>query len=270
MKQLLCAALAALIVVGCASKSNVAALQRPHAPARWTIDLQNGDPFSESIAVPSVTGISQYSWFLPEADRTRFKPLLESGLARAGLLAPSSEEALYHLTVDFQQSEGVTIGGHMDASMTGTYRLLDAYTSAIVFETTVDADASAIFPGLIEQDFLSGRVIDWLLLAPLFPALFPEANSYTSPGVVQTLPVNVERSNLVGDFYGYRRSDQVVHLMMQQSIARFIGDLVVAEDLPVLAILPCGRSPQLDQMKLDLTLRGHRWITTACRASDLG
>jgi hypothetical protein len=270
MNKLLWAALAALVVAGCASKSNVAALQRPHAPARWALDLQNGDPFSESIAVSSVTGISQYSWFLPEANRSRFKPLLESGLARAGLLAPSADDALYHLTVDFQQSEGSTIGGHMDASMVGTYRLVDAYTRAVVFETTVEADASAIFPGLTEQDFRSERVLEWLLLAPLFPAMFPEANTYTAPGVVETLPTSTEQSNLVGDFYGYRRSNQVIHLMMQQSIARFIGDFVAAEDLPVIAILPCGRSPRLDSMKLDLTLRGYRWTTTACRSSDLG
>lgn len=91
----LLAACAVLTLTACASRDAISARQAPQPLVSQTVRVDAASPFYHQMALGPVTGASQFSWFLPEPNRTILRPRFEAALEQAGLAAPDRDQARY-------------------------------------------------------------------------------------------------------------------------------------------------------------------------------
>lgn len=250
----------------CANKATVAELQKPVKPFSQAMLIEEGSEFYKSFAVSSVTGMSNYSWFFPEPNRTIFKPFLASALNQAGMHASENQAARYHVTVEFSAVDGATIGGHMDAYLRGRYIVTDTFMNEIIYDDFHSSYSEAFFPGLTEQDFVAGRLENWLDLDALGLLPFVENDANHPVSKIMTEAEHDYRSGekFAGAFNGNVRSAQVNRHVMRRNIASFMKGFREYQGLKPVMYLPCNGGPRVDDMRMDLIKEGYRVRSITC------
>jgi hypothetical protein len=153
------AAVSTLALAGCATTADQVEMQRPALPNTAGLAWKPDDRLYRSVTVDYVKGMSKRSYLFSEGNQLGFKPMLETALYRADLLAPTPAAARYALQIDFTQLDGAAIGTDFTATSIATYTIVNRATGDTVVKKTVNADFTAVFPLLNESDAEAATVI---------------------------------------------------------------------------------------------------------------
>lgn len=134
------------------SHENTLLAQRPAYPNSHEIAWDIDDRLYRSVTLDYVSGLSKRSYFFAEPNLRVYRPLLEWGLNRAGLQAPTSTAARYGLQVEFTDLDTQAFGTSLAGRSTAIYRLVDRANGQIVYQDEVQSNFLAIPPGLNEDD----------------------------------------------------------------------------------------------------------------------
>jgi hypothetical protein len=271
------------LTAGCASRDAVGAHQIPGPYYGAGVHVPTTSPYSRQMALGAVTGTSQFSWFLPEPNRSVFRPRFQAALESAGLAAPDPAAARYIVSFHFTDIDGPAIGSHMDAEMIGRVTVVDRARGIRIFDEPVAAYREAYWPGIFEDD--------WRTLAPLhvlsiFPFFFdspwlsvgPRSDTvyppYSAPEWVPLVPIRLRESDGVlvrsdtGRVYGARsgaeRAWQVNAAVSDALTAAFLRGFADAGHIEVARVIPCTGGADLRALELELMRRGETFITRPC------
>lgn len=292
VKSVAVSALAAAMVAtaGCASQATRIALQRPDLPTGQAFLIPEHHALRNAVTVDYISGMSQHSFWFAEANQNRFRPILQEALTRSGLAAPTPAAARYGLQIEFVDLQGSFFGADFDSRSRAVYRIVERRTGRTVFERVVDAGFMARYVGLVEEDAVAaywltrtvgavgvahGLVEDnsraWrqayqaTLWSTLFvPLAFIWPGNYIAPGDffgnTAAPRARVLNGDLSTEGYGARdgftRGIQADTQMMRQSIAKFF--IAFSEDhrIPMTVVLPCAFNKEVEDIKVELTMRG--------------
>ncbi len=196
-------------------------LQQPALPADQAAQWGPDARLYRSVTLDYVGGLSR---------PTQYRRLLEEGLDRAGLLAPTSTAARYALQVDFLAALGSFADVRKDSW--AEYRIINRATNRIVFEEGVAASFNAHY-------------------APT------AGNAYEILGA--------RRGVLAPDGFvtAYGQADAQ---RMLQSITRFVMKLGGSDGVVFATVVPCLNNAEVTAMKGALTASGVPWRTDDCQA----
>jgi hypothetical protein len=204
------------------------------------------------------------------------------GPVRAGFLAiyPGLNEA------DFARAYNISTTG-VRAGVTGyaKYAFVEGFLTELVNN---NAELNEAFGGPISEasqatwtDVTQAFVWTTGVSALAGPALvaFEQLNplnyvAFSGPGQqASSAPLGAREGALSGVGFGSRsageRARQADAQMMAQSVTRFLIDLGNSENIRFVAVLPCGRNAEVEDIKIALTAAGHDWRTETCDPSDL-
>lgn len=290
----------ALLVSGCASQATRIALQRPNIPTGQAFRIPDHHALHGAVTLDYISGMSQYSFWFSEANQSQFRPMLETALERSGLQARSPAAARYGLQIEFGDLRGSFFGADFDSRSRAIYRIVERRTGRVISEQSVDAGFMARYVGLVEEDAAAAY---WLTLgvaaaglthyagaedqtkawrqsyqAMLWSTLFVPLDLVNPFNFVagndffgqQRVPrPHVLNGDLSTEGYGARngrvRGIQADKQMMRQSIAKFFIGLSSEQDIPMTVILPCAYNREIEDIKVDLTIRGIPYIGDNCR-----
>lgn len=294
-------ALAALLVTGgCASQATRVALQRPDHPTGQAFRIPDHHALKGAVVVDYISGMSQYSFWFAEANQNQFRPMLETALDRSGMLAKSPAAARYALQIEFIDLRGSFFGADFDSRSRAIYRIVERRSGAVISEQTVDAGFMLGYVGLVEEDAAAAY---WLTMgvAAVGLAHYAGASDQSTAWrqayqatLWSTLFVPLSLANpfnyIAGnDFFGQRsvprphvlngdlstegygarngrvRGVQADKQMMRQSIAKFVMGLAAEQDIPLTVILPCAYNREVENIKVDLSVRGIPYAGESCR-----
>lgn len=294
-------AIAALLVTGgCASQATRVALQRPDHPTGQAFRIPDHHALKGAVVVDYISGMSQYSFWFAEANQNQFRPMLETALDRSGMLAKSPAAARYALQIEFIDLRGSFFGADFDSRSRAIYRIVERRSGAVISEQTVDAGFMLGYVGLVEEDAAAAY---WLTMgvAAVGLAHYAGASDQSTAWrqayqatLWSTLFVPLSLANpfnyIAGnDFFGQRsvprphvlngdlstegygarngrvRGVQADKQMMRQSIAKFVMGLAAEQDIPLTVILPCAYNREVENIKVDLSVRGIPYAGESCR-----
>lgn len=284
---------------GCASQETQIALQRPPIANNQAFRIPYDHALRGSVTIDYISGMSQYSFFFAEANRSQFRPALEQVLDRSGMLARTPAAARYGLQVEFVDLRGSFFGGDFDSRSRAIYRIVERRTGRIVSEQTIDAGFMARYVGLTEEDAAAAY---WLTIAvavggvahyvgaddqvkawrqayqaTLWSTLFAPA-SLIGPqnfiaggdffGNTDVPRPHVLNGDLSTEGYGSRdgrtRGIQADRQMIRQSLAKWVMSLSEEQNIPLAVILPCNDNIEIENIKLELTVRGIPYRGETC------
>lgn len=309
MKRRASAAIAILAAIaagtsGCASQATRIALQRPNIATNQAFRIPDHNGLRGAVTVDYISGMSQYSFWFAEANQNQFRPMLEEVLGRSGMLARSPAAARYGLQIEFIDLRGSFFGTDFDSRSRAIYRIVERRTGRIISEQTVDAGFMAKFIGLTEQDAAGAY---WLTMgvaavglanyvgasdqttawrqayqATLWSTLFTplqliNPGNYIAGGdffgQTRVPKPHVLNGDLSTEGYGSRngsiRGIQADKQMMRQSIAKFVMGLADQQNIPLTVILPCAYNSEVENIKVDLTVRGIPYAGENCRMEPI-
>lgn len=277
------AAIAALLLTGCADRQSVAAHQMPRPYPSRVAEADPSSAFYRQTALGSVVGTSQFSWFLPEPNRTVFRYRFERALEQSRLAAPNRDHARYVVNFDFSYVDGPVFGSHMDAAMVGRMWIVDRLDGSTVLDEPVSARREAYWPGVLESDWADGRVWDvlnilpfffdspWLSVGPRMDTVYP---IFSGPEWFPLIPIRMRNTGaeLVygadGRVYGARsgaeRAWQVNAAVSDALAAAFLIALSDRGHVDIMRVLPCLGGAEIERIKREMLMRGERFTTTAC------
>ena len=294
-------ALAALLMAsGCASQATRVTLQRPDLPTGMAFRIPDHHALRGAVVVDYISGMSQYSFWFAEANQNQFRPMLETALDRSGLLARTPAAARYALQIEFVELRGSFFGSDFDSRSRAIYRIVERRTGAVVSEQTIDAGFMLKYVGLVEEDAAAAY---WLtagvaavglvhyagaanqteawrqayqatLWSTLFvPLEFINPFNYIAGndffGQRQVPRPRVLNGDLSTEGYGARngrvRGLQADKQMMRQSIAKFVMAFSAEQNIPLTVILPCAYNYEIENIKVDLSVRGIPYAGDNCR-----
>lgn len=276
---------ATLLVAGCASRHSVAAHQQPEPLAVQAFEADPASPYAGQMALGAVTGISEFSWFLPEPNRRVFRPRFEAALAASGLSAPDRDQARYVINVHFSDSGGPVIGSHLDAFLVGQVEVVDRLHGRIIFAEPIQAHRHARWPGLTERDWATNGWFEvfnilpfffdspWLTVGPRFDTTYPP---FAGPEWAPLVPITTRRSDgrliyadngqVFGPRSGASRAWQVNAAVTDAVSAAFIRGFARSTGLVISRVLPCDGGDEIETYKIDLMRRGESFVTGPCPA----
>jgi len=271
------------LVSGCASREAISAFQQPEPLPQRAIHVQEGSPFSEQMTLGSVVGISAFSWFLPEPNRSTFIPRFHAALAATGLKAPDRDLARFVVNFEFFDSDGAMIGGHLDAELVGYAWVVDRLTGDVIFADDVHAYREVHWPGIFEHQWVTGTWADvvnilpfyydspWFTVGPLdWNGIAYDGGADFGPGTPMiSRPTDgrlyySEHGRAFGSFYGPARAAQVNAAAIDALSAAFFKSFSEHFDIPIRHVLPCGAGEDVEALKLELHRRGEAYVTTPC------
>ncbi|GAA0611458.1 hypothetical protein GCM10009422_02930 [Brevundimonas kwangchunensis] len=284
---------------GCASHDTQVALQRPGIPNNQAFRIPYDHALRGSVTIDYISGMSQYSFFFAEANRSQFRPALEQVLDRSGMLAKTPAAARYGLQVEFVDLQGSFFGADFDSRSRAIYRIVERRSGRVVSQQTVDAGFMARYVGLTEEDAAAAY---WLTIAvaagglahyvgadnqvkawrqayqaTLWSTLFAPVNAITPGnfiaggdffGNTDVPRPYVLHGDLSTEGYGSRdgrtRGIQADRQMMRQSLAKWVMGLSEEQGVPLTVILPCDGNIEVENIKLELTMRGIPYRGETC------
>lgn len=294
-------ALAALLVgSGCASQATRIALQRPDLPTGQAFLIPQHHALKGSVVVDYISGMSQYSFWFAEANQSQFRPMVNTALDRSGMLAKSPAAARYALQIEFIDLRGSFFGSDFDSRSRAIYRIVERRSGVVVSEQIVDAGFMLKYVGLVEEDAAAAY---WLTLgvaavglahyagaadqttawrqayqstlwSTLFiPLTFINPFNYIAGndffGQQRVPRPQVLNGDLSTEGYGARdgrvRGLQADKQMMRQSIAKFVMGLSAEQNIPLTVILPCAYNREVENIKVDLSVRGIPYTGENCK-----
>ncbi len=296
------AILAAVMVgtSGCASQATRVALQRPNLPTGQAFRIPDHHALKGAVVVDYISGMSQYSFWFAEANQNQFRPMLETALDRSGMLAKTPAAARYALQIEFIDLRGSFFGADFDSRSRAIYRIVERRSGRVISEQTVDAGFMLRYVGLVEEDAAAAY---WLTMgvaaaglanyagatdqrtawrqayqATLWSTLFVPLTFINPFNYVagndffgqQKVPrPRVLNGDLSTEGYGSRngrvRGIQADKQMMRQSIAKFVMGLSEEQNIPLTVILPCAYNKEIEDMKVDLSIRGIPYAGENCQ-----
>ena len=281
--KLVLAACAALFVTACASRDAISARQAPQPLITHSVRGDAASPFYHQMALGPVTGTSQFSWFLPEPNRTILRPRFEAALEQAGLAAPNHDQARYVISLDFDHVDGPDFGSHMDAALLGRVWITDRMTGRIVLDEPVSARREAYWPGIDEADWADGGVYGVLNVLPFFfdspwfsvgarwDTTYPP---YSGPEWLPLVPIRMRETDnqlMVGPSgraYGARsgaeRAWQVNALVSDALAAAMMRTMAQREMIEITHVLPCLGGTAMREYEHSLLMRGERVSRPIC------
>lgn len=293
-----------VLVSGCASQPTRVALQRPNVPTNQAFRIPERHALRGAVVVDYISGMSQHSFWFAEANQRQFRPMLETALDRSGMLAKTPAAARYGLQIEFTDLRGSFFGTDFDSRSRAIYRIVERRTGRVISEQTVDAGFMLRFVGLVEEDALSAYLVTgavaeaglvhyissdhqtkaWrqayqaTLWSTLFvPLQFADPFNYIATndlfGNRPTPKPHVLNGDLSTEGYGSRsgrlRGVQADRQMMRQSIAKFVMGLAEQQNIPMTVILPCAYNAEVENIKVDLTIRGIPYTGDTCRMEPI-
>lgn len=281
--KLVLAACAALSVTACASKDAVAARQTPQPLITQSVRVDAASPFYHQMALGPITGTSQFSWFLPEPNRSVLRPRFEAALQQAGLAAPDRDQARYVIALDFDRVHGPDFGSHMDAALIGRVWITDRLTGQVILSEPVSARREAYWPGIDEAAWANGGFYGALNILPFFfdspwfsvgarwDTTYPP---YSGPEWFPLVPIRLRETDnelLVGPsgreygaWSGADRAWQVNALVSEALAAAVMRSMAEREMIEITHVLPCLGGAALREYELTLLGRGERVSRPAC------
>lgn len=289
---------------GCASQATRIAIQRPNMPTGQAFHIPDQHALRGAVTVDYISGMSQYSFWFAEANQNQFRPMLETALDRSGMLARSPSAARYGLQIEFVDLRGSFFGADFDSRSRAIYRIVERRSGRIVSEQTVDAGFMARYVGLTEEDAAAAY---WLTMgvaavglvnyagaadqtmawrqayqATLWSTLFTPLN-FLNPGnyiagndffgQTKVPRPHVLNGDLSTEGYGSRngrvRGIQADKQMIRQSIAKFAMGLADEQNIPLTVILPCAYNREVENIKVDLTIRGIPYAGENCQMEKI-
>lgn len=309
MKRRASAAIAILAAVlvgtsGCASQATRVALQRPDLPTGQAFRIPDQHPLKGAVVVDYISGMSQYSFWFAEANQNQFRPMLETALDRSGMLAKSPAAARYALQIEFVDLRGSFFGADFDSRSRAIYRIVERRSGRVVSQQTVDAGFMLRYVGLVEEDAAAAYWLTYAVASVGLANYIGAADQSTAwrqayqATLWSTLFVPLEFVNpwnyiagtdfwgqqkvprprvLNGDLstegYGARngrvRGLQADKQMMRQSIAKFVMGLATEQNIPLTVILPCAYNREIEDIKVDLSIRGIPYAGENCRMESV-
>jgi hypothetical protein len=276
-------AMLTIVLCGCADRQSVAAHQMPAPYPSHVAEADPSSSFYRQTALGSVTGTSQFSWFLPRPNRTVFRSRFDHALRQSGLAAPNRDLARYVVNFDFDHVEGPVFGSHMEAALVGRMRIIDRLTGQIVADEPVSARKEAWWPGVMESDWADGRVLETLNILPFFfdspwfsvgarsDTVYP---SFSGPEWLPLIPIRMRDSDgrLVhgedGRVYGSRsgadRAWQLNAAVSDALAAAFLMALADRGEVNISKVLPCGGGTAARRLQQEMRLRHERFVTLPC------
>ena len=281
--RLLLAACAALSVAACASKDAIAARQAPQPLTTQSVRVDAASPFYHQMALGPVTGTSQFSWFLPEPNRTILRPRFETALEQAGLAAPDRDQARYVISLDFDAVHGPDFGSHMDAALLGRVWITDRLTGRIIMDEPVAARREAYWPGVEEAGWADGRVYGVLNILPFFydspwfsvgarwDTTYPP---YNGPEWFPLVPIRMRETDnalmvgpsgrAYGAWSGAERAWQVNALVSDALAAAVMRGMAERDMIEITHVLPCMGGTAMREYEHSLLMRGERVSRPVC------
>lgn len=291
-------------VGGCASQATRIALQRPNIATNQAFQIPDQHRLRGAVTLDYISGMSQYSFWFAEANQNQFRPMLEETLDRSGMLARTPAAARYGLQIEFVDLRGSFFGGDFDSRSRAVYRIVERRTGRVISEQTIDAGFMARYIGLTEQDAAGAY---WLTMgvaqaglwnfigatdqltawrqayqSTLWSALFApltalNPTNYVAPhdffGRRRPPRPHVLNGDLSTQGYGARdgrtRGIQADQQMMRQSIAKWVMALSDDQHIPLTVILPCAYNREIEDIKIDLTIRGIPYKGENCRMEPI-
>lgn len=285
MKHLtiLLAACATLTMTACASRDAVSARQTPQPLHTQTLRVDAASPFYHQMALGPITGTSQFSWFLPEPNRSILRPRFEAALEQAGLAAPDRNQARYVISLDFDQVHGPDFGSHMDAALLGRVWIEDRMTGQIIFNEPVSARREAYWPGVDEADWATGGVLGVFNIVPFFfdspwfsvgarwDTTYPP---YAGPEWLPLVPIRLRETDTelmvgpsgrsYGAWSGAERAWQVNALVSDALAAAVMRGMADRGMLQISHVLPCLGGTAMREHEQALLGRGERVSRPVC------
>lgn len=289
---------------GCASQATRIALQRPNLPTGQAFRIPDQHPLKGSVVLDYISGMSQYSFWFAEANQNQFRPMLETALDHSGMLAKTPNAARYALQIEFIDLRGSFFGTDFDSRSRAIYRIVERRSGRVISEQTVDAGFMLRFVGLVEEDAAAAY---WLTMgvaavglanyagavdqntawrqayqATLWSTLFTPL-SLANPfnyiaendffGQQKVPRPHVLNGDLSAEGYGSRngrvRGIQADKQMMRQSIAKFVMGLSAEQNIPLTVILPCAYNKEVEDMKVELSVRGIPYTGENCQMTAI-
>lgn len=296
------AILAAVLVgtSGCASQATRVALQRPDLPTGQAFRIPDQHPLKGAVVVDYISGMSQYSFWFAEANQNQFRPMLETALDRSGMLAKTPAAARYALQIEFVDLRGSFFGADFDSRSRAIYRIVERRSGRVISQQTVDAGFMLRYVGLVEEDAAAAYWLTYAVAsvglanyigasdqstawrqayqATLWSTLFVPLE-FVNPfnyiagtdfwGQQKVPRPQVLNGDLSTEGYGARngrvRGLQADKQMMRQSIAKFVMGLSAEQNIPLTVILPCAYNKEIEDIKVDLSIRGIPYAGETCR-----
>lgn len=288
--------------IGMSQENNIR-VQRPGRPATQLIAWTQDDRLFRDVTLDYVSGMSMRSYFFEEANQLVYRPMLGWALNEAGLLAANPSTARYGLQIEFQNLDNSIIGVDLKGESSATYRIVDRYSNTVVFETLVESNFLAIYPGLNEADadlayrasifgMAAGLVVAaseddqefetylWgtvagaavgpavVLLEQLNPFNYISSADYfgwgASEAALGTLDGPLSDSGISGFRNGAARARQANSHMLAQSITKFVVLLAASEELAPTIIVPCRDTAANRQTQMELLVAGYNVRSRSC------
>jgi len=279
----LLAACAVLTLTACASRDAISARQAPQPLVSQTVRVDAASPFYHQMALGPVTGTSQFSWFLPEPNRTVLRPRFEAALEQAGLAAPDRDQARYVISLDFDHVDGPDFGSHMDAALLGRVWITDRMTGRIVMDEPVSARREAYWPGVDEVDWATGGVYGVLNILPFFfdsPWFSVGASwdtsypPYSGREWLPLVPIRMRETDnelmigpsgrAYGAWSGAERAWQVNALVSDALAAAVMRGMARQDMIEITHVLPCLGGTAMREYEHTLLMRGERVSRPVC------
>lgn len=276
---------------GCASQATRIALQRPNLPTGQAFRVPDHHALKGAVVVDYISGMSQYSFWFAEANQSQFRPMLETALDHSGLLAKTPAAARYALQIEFIDLRGSFFGTDFDSRSRAIYRIVERRSGRVISEQTVDAGFMARYVGLVEEGAAAAYWLTMTVAAAGIANYIGATDQTTawrqayqstlwSTLFVPLTMVNPFNYVAGNDFFGQRRvpKPQVLNgdlstegygarngrirgiqadkQMMRQSIAKFVIGLSEDQNIPLTVILPCAYNKEIEDIKVDLSIRG--------------
>lgn len=275
--------LVSLVATGCASRDSVAAHQNPQ-PLDYQIAMASpSNSFYQQMALGPVLGTSQFSWFLPEPNRSILRPRFEAALDAAGLAAPNRDLARYVIELELTDVRGPSFGSHMDAALIGYVRIHDRMTGRWALNEPVYAYEEAYWPGISEAQWANGGYLGvfnifpfffdspWLSVGPRKDTVYPP---YSGPEWVPLVPIRMRRTDntlqigpsgqTYGAWSGAERAWQVNALVSDALAAAVMQAMVGRGLIDPVHVLPCGGSADIRERQHAYIMRGERVARAGC------
>ncbi|AZU03131.1 hypothetical protein X907_0584 [Glycocaulis alkaliphilus] len=272
-----------LALTACADRQSIAAHQMPMPYPARVAEADPSSSFYRQTALGAVTGTSQFSWFLPEPNRTVFRARFERMLEQTRLAAPRRDHARFVVNFDFDHVDGPVFGSHMDAMMVGRMRVVDRMTGQTVMDEPVSARREAYWPGVMEHHWADGRVWDiftilpfffdspWLAVGPRVDTVYP---AFSGPEWFPLIPIGMRDTGALhvrgedGRVYGARsgadRAWQVNAAVSDALAAAFLLHLEQHGQVSIARVLPCGGGAEIRRLQIELMGRGERFVSMPC------
>jgi len=280
---LLLTACLALTATGCASRDAVAARQTPQPLATQMVKVDASNPYHQQMALGPITGASQFSWFLPEPNRSVLRPRFERALQSADLAAPNRDQARFVISMHFTEEEAADFGSHMESALIGSLWIEDRLTGRTVLNEPIHVRKEAYWPGVTEADWADGGYLGVLNLIPFFfdsPWMSVGARwdttypAYSGPEWAPLVPVRLRQvdtrlmvapnGQAFGAWSGADRAWQVNALVSDAVAAAMMRAMADRNMIDLVRVLPCGGGAQMRSYERTLMARGERVSRPAC------